>query len=68
MSDLVKSERREPKMRKQVVGAYVEPNIPFKKIQNGNTFLIVMIMKKGVDQLSYKRHYNPWFVFFLPTF
>ena len=32
MSDLVKSERREPKMRIQVVGAYVEPNIPIKKI------------------------------------
>ena len=38
MSDLVKSERWKPKMRTQVVGAYVEPNIPIKKIREGNTF------------------------------
>ena len=34
---------------KQVVGAYIEPNIPIQKIHKGNTFLIIMIMKKRVD-------------------
>ena len=46
MSDLEKSERREPKMRIQVVGAYVDPNIPIQKIHKGNSFLIIMMMKK----------------------
>ena len=38
---------------KQVVGAYIEPNIPIQKIHKGNTFLIINF----ISQKKYVRCY-----------